>query len=211
MKTKIIKCPITEQIQKNFTIDGDETSFEPHQLDKEQLPENFNIGVIIGKSGSGKTILLKEFGKEQDVLWDDRAIASHFENYEDAEQKLLAAGLGSIPTWLKPYHILSNGEKHRADLARMIDNNIVIDEFVSYVDSNASLGLCNSIQNYIRKNNITGVVVATLNREIIDYLKPCWVYDTDKKELIINSDLYNVEIEDNKVKIKKALTFMKIN
>ena len=33
---------------------------------------------------------------------------------------LTAVGLGSVPTWLKPYRVLSTGERFRADLARAI-------------------------------------------------------------------------------------------
>ena len=191
LKHNIQKDSITAKIQKNFTIDGSEVTFVPHQLDKSILPD-FNIGVIVGKSGSGKSILLKEFGEEEKPEWDNtKACASHFKDYKDAEERLLACGLGSIPSWLKPHSILSNGEKHRADLALTLKDNLVVDEFVSYVDNNASLGLCNSIQKYIRDKNMKGIVFATLNREILPYLNPCWVYDTDIRELTINSDIYN--------------------
>jgi hypothetical protein len=33
---------------------------------------------------------------------------------------LAAVGLASVPTWLRPYPVLSNGEKFRADLARLV-------------------------------------------------------------------------------------------
>jgi len=211
MKIKIQKDEITDQIQKNFTIEGDEISFEPHQLDKSKLPKDFAIGVIIGKSGSGKSILLKEFGNEVHLKWDNnKSIASHFKDYDEAEERLLASGLGSVPSWLKPYNVLSNGEKHRADLARIIDNDIVIDEFVSYVDNNASLGLCNSMQKYIRNKNLKNIVLATLNHEILDYLKPDWVYDCDNRTLSINSDIWDIEI-DEEISYKKIYPFMEIN
>ena len=50
---------------------------------------------------------------------------------------LAAVGLGSVPTWLRPYHVLSNGERFRADLARIIaeaPEKILVDEFTSVVD-----------------------------------------------------------------------------
>ena len=46
-------------------------------------------------------------------------------------------GLGSVPAWLRPYHVLSNGERFRADLARLIAERparAVVDEFSSVVD-----------------------------------------------------------------------------
>jgi ABC-type ATPase with predicted acetyltransferase domain len=42
--------------------------------------------------------------------------------------------LNSVPSWYKPYQVLSNGEKFRADLARKLKSNTVIDEFTSVVD-----------------------------------------------------------------------------
>ena len=43
---------------------------------------------------------------------------------------LAAVGLGTVPTWLRPYPVLSNGEKFRADLARLIceaPSRVVVD------------------------------------------------------------------------------------
>jgi ABC-type ATPase with predicted acetyltransferase domain len=42
-----------------------------------------------------------------------------------------------VPTWLRPYPVLSNGEKFRADLARLICEapaSAIVDEFTSDVD-----------------------------------------------------------------------------
>jgi ABC-type ATPase with predicted acetyltransferase domain len=203
-KTKIQSDDIVEQIKNNFTIEQDELEFIPHKVMKSDIPENFNIGIIVGKSGSGKSILLKDFGQEKAIEWDSRPIASHFKDYNDAEERLLGAGLASIPTWLKPYSVLSNGEKHRADLARIVSNGVVVDEFISYVDNNAALGVANSIGKYIRKNDFKSCVFATLNREIIEYIDPCWVYDTDTRKLTINKKYYDVEFDD-------VITFKKTN
>jgi GNAT superfamily N-acetyltransferase len=46
-------------------------------------------------------------------------------------------GARQVPTWLRPYFALSNGEKFRADLARLIceaPEHAVVDEFTSVVD-----------------------------------------------------------------------------
>jgi ABC-type ATPase with predicted acetyltransferase domain len=45
--------------------------------------------------------------------------------------------LGDVPAWLRPFHVLSNGEKFRAGLARLVAENpdkVVIDEFTSVID-----------------------------------------------------------------------------
>jgi len=174
------------------------------------IPNDFNIGLIVGKSGSGKTTLLSTFGDCKKAVWEEhKAIASHFEDYNEAEERLLGAGIASIPTWLKPYSILSNGEKHRADLAFTIGSDMVIDEFVSYVDDNAAMGVSNSIQKFIRKQNFTGIVFASLNKNLIEYLQPDWVYDADIKTLTVNSEIYDIE-SLSPMKYTKRKAFMEI-
>lgn len=184
---------ITAKVMQEFTISGESTVFKKHLLNEDILPKNYSIGLIVGNSGSGKSTLLKEFGEEQTFEWDNtKSIISNFISYEVGSERLLSTGLCSIPSWLKPYRILSNGEKHKADLAVLLKDNLVIDEFVSYVDNNSANGLCNSVHKYIHKKRLRGLVFSTLNREIIDYLKPCWVYDTDTRELTINSKIYDI-------------------
>ena len=215
MKIKIKEDSITKKICEVFTIEHNgEIEFKEHKIPEGTLPKNFNIGLIVGKSGSGKTTLLSNFGDQKMFQWEkDKAIASHFNSYEEAEECLMGAGLASIPSWLKPYSVLSNGEKHRADLAITISSNMVVDEFVSYVDDNAAMGLANSIQGYIRKKDYKNIVFASLNKKLIEYLNPDWIYDTDNSTLIINSEIYDFTYDtDNPIKVeyKKRKHFMEI-
>src|SRR5271154_2185351 len=92
-----------------------------------QLPvddTDWKIGLIVGPSGSGKTSLGKQFfGSDKIYSPDDwphdqpiiDAIAPGG-NFDDVTAALAAVGLGTVPTWLRPYQVLSNGEKFRADL-----------------------------------------------------------------------------------------------
>lgn len=146
-----------------------------------KFPTDFQIGLIVGSSGSGKTTLLKEcFGKEEAIDWDNsKAIISHFDSAEDGIQRLSAVGLGSIPSWCKPYSALSNGERFRADMARKVHDNAVIDEFTSVVNREAAKSCSYSIQKYIRAEGLKGIVFASCHDDIISYLSPDWVYNTD--------------------------------
>ena len=50
---------------------------------------------------------------------------------------LSAVGLGSVPSWLRPFSVLSNGEQFRAGLARLLlsdEKAVVLDEFTSVID-----------------------------------------------------------------------------
>lgn len=159
------------------------TTFLPWEKPS-NLPKDFNIGVIYGASGSGKSTLLKEFGTIDNIQWDSsKAIVSHFETPDDAINKLSAVGLNSIPSWYKPYDVLSNGEKFRADLSRSIKNDAVIDEFTSVVDRNVAKAASMALSKYIRKNNITNVVISTCHEDILEWLEPDWVVNTNTGEV----------------------------
>ncbi len=197
---KILEKLIRSEIPLTVTIDRDEhiiasekmfdclfdgtSKFYPWLLPT-SLPKKFKIGVIVGSSGSGKSTMLKEFGNEEKPTWDiNKSIISHFETPEDGIDKLSSVGLNSVPSWYKPYNVLSNGEKFRADLARKIKSNIVIDEFTSVVDRTVAKAASVSLSKYIKRNNIENVVLSTCHRDILDWLEPDWVIDTDSGELI---------------------------
>lgn len=150
---------------------------------KPNLTIDFKLGVIVGSSGSGKSTLLKEFGQEELPIWDsDKAIISHFKNPDDAINRLTSVGLNSVPSWYKPYHVLSNGEKFRADLARKIKDGAVIDEFTSVVDRNVAKAASVALSRYVKQNNIKNIVLSTCHRDILEWLEPDWVIDTDLGE-----------------------------
>ncbi len=204
LKTKIHHCPITDKIHEVFTIQKKNFhEFKKHKINKELIPENFNIGAIVGSSGSGKSLLLKEFGFANHYTWSGKAIASHFKDYQDAEKRLLGAGLNSIPMWLAPYNILSTGQKYRADLAKNIQDNVVFDEFTSVIDRNTAKSVSNSISKFIRDENIIGVVFASVHKDILEYLKPDWAYDTDTRILTISDTYEEQDIYLDKKFIKK--------
>jgi hypothetical protein len=132
---------------------------------------------------SGKSTLLKQFGTEETPIWfPSRAIISHFENPDDAINRLTSVGLNTVPSWYKPYHVLSNGEKFRADLARKIEDGAVIDEFTSVIDRNVAKAASVALSRYVKQNNIKNIVLSTCHRDILEWLEPDWVIDTDLGE-----------------------------
>jgi ABC-type ATPase with predicted acetyltransferase domain len=185
LTTSVIRDKYILASEKAFDCVFDGTSkFYPWSL-PESLPKQFKIGVIVGSSGSGKSTLLKNFGLEENPIWEtNKSILSHFESPEDGINKLSSVGLNSVPSWYKPYHVLSNGEKFRADLARKIKSNVVIDEYTSVVDRNVAKAASVSLSRFIKNNDIHNVVLSTCHRDILDWLEPDWVIDTDSGELI---------------------------
>lgn len=142
-------------------------------------PGVFGIGLIVGPSGTGKSTLLRRFGIPTAPRWDDcKAIASHFDTAQHAYERLGAVGLNSIPSWMRPYHVLSTGEKFRADLARQIGGGAVIDEFTSVIDRNVAKSCAAAMRRYVTRAGVTGMVLASCHYDIIDWLQPDWVFDT---------------------------------
>lgn len=96
-------------------------------------------------------------------------------------QALTAVGFASPPDWLKSYHVLSNGEKMRCDIARaMLENKdlFVFDEFTSVVDRNIAKVASLAIQKAIRKNDRKFIAV-TCHHDVQEWLMPDWVFNTD--------------------------------
>jgi len=184
-----VKCTVktdeyTEKISKCFDYEFSGVNIF-NCWEKPNLSDNnYNVGLIVGSSGSGKTTLLREFGKELHSVWDyDRCIASHFDTPEEAIDKLSAVGLNTIPSWTKPYYVLSNGEKFRAELAMSLRDNAIIDEFTSVVDRNVAKACSVAISKYIRKNNLKNITISSCHRDIVEWLDPDWIFDTDSGQL----------------------------
>ncbi len=140
-------------------------------------PPDFGLGVIVGPSGSGKSTLLRRFGGVDREPWAaDRAVISHFG--DDGPDRLCGAGLNSIPSWLKPYHVLSTGERFRADLARSLQSGAVVDEFTSTVDRVTARSCARAASRFVRAQGFRRVMFASCHYDILDWLQPDWVFDT---------------------------------
>lgn len=186
LKSTVSTDDITNEISKmfdyQFTGESIETIVYP------DFPKEFKIGLIVGSSGSGKSTILKNcFGNiDREYQWDNsKSIASHFESAEIASKMFGAVGLNSIPTWLKPYGVLSTGEKFRANMAIRLKDCATIDEFTSVVNRDVAKSCSMSISKYINNNDIHNVVFCSCHDDIIEYLQPDWIYNTDTKELSV--------------------------
>ena len=99
----------------------------------------------------------------------------------DIFKTLCAVGFSSPVDWLKPYSVLSNGEKMRCDLARaMLENRemFVFDEFTSVVDRTVAKIGSLAIQKAVRRENKRFIAV-TCHHDVQDWLMPDWVFNTD--------------------------------
>jgi len=153
------------------------STFEPPEMPP--VPEDFGIGLIVGPSGSGKSTLLRRFGSETAVDWNPNlAVCSHFQDADDARARLSGVGFNSIPAWMRPYHVLSTGERFRADLARRLQVGAVVDEFTSVVDRTVAKSCAASIRRYVDAQRLSRVVFASCHYDVAEWLLPDWTFDT---------------------------------
>lgn len=183
----------TSAIISNFDIDINH--IDEHFKGEINPPEGWQIGLIVGGSGTGKTTIAKEVFKDayfcgyeytSDAVIDDMPKAS----VKDIEKAFTAVGFSSPPSWLKPYHVLSNGEKMRVDLARSILDEhelIVFDEFTSVVNRECAKTTACAISKAIRKSDKQFIAVSC-HDDIIEWLQPDWIYDTDQKRFFVRRE-----------------------
>jgi len=144
----------------------------------------WQIGVVVGPSGSGKTSIGRQLGELYAPAWPaDAPIIDAIAPGGDVNAAfgaLSAVGLGSVPAWLRPFHVLSNGEQFRANLARLVCDApgfAVVDEFSSVVDRQiARIGAGAFAKAWRRGRG--QVVLLSCHYDILDWLQPDWVFDT---------------------------------
>ncbi len=201
---KIKNDKYTEYIYEAFDIQNKYESNVIVEANLEHLPKDWNIGVVYGGSGTGKTTILKNyFKKEMDKSYFDnsKSLISNFDWLEPKEATFLlsAMGLSSVPTWLRPFHTLSNGEQYRANLAYIVgsakENEVIlIDEYTSVVDRDVAKAMSNALQKYIRRTN-KRIVLASCHFDIMEWLQPDWIYSPSKGRLEIAPSLRQPKIE----------------
>ena len=148
---------------------------------------DWRVGLVVGPSGSGKSSIgraLAGFVPHDVGGWPaDAPIIEAIAPggaFDAATGALSAVGLGSVPSWLRPFHALSTGEQFRAGLARLLcdaPERVVVDEFTSVVDRQIAKVGAGAFAKAWRRG--TGqVVLLSCHRDIIDWLEPDWVFDT---------------------------------
>lgn len=162
-----------------------------HFQGKIDLPKNWNIGLIVGASGTGKTTIAKEIYGDcliNNFEYTHKSVIDDMPNnvsVDDIEKMFYSVGFGSVPSWLKPYNVLSNGEKMRVDLARALleKDKVCFDEFTSVVDRNVAQTACIAINKAVKKQNKQFIAVSC-HYDIIEWLQPDWIFDTNKMQMV---------------------------
>jgi len=180
-----------------------------------KLPNKWNVGLIVGNSGTGKTSIAKKvFGEFSMCSWNEEPIIENFKkdlSMDQITEILGSVGFNSVPYWLKPFSVLSNGEKQRVELARLATEKdfVVFDEFSSLVDRDVAKSMSNSVQKMFRKYDKKFIAV-TCHKDLQEWLLPDWVYDTDEKVFFCpkNHEKKNSNLMSNELQTKNG-TFLR--
>jgi GNAT superfamily N-acetyltransferase len=185
VSTPIIPSARVRQVEGMFDLPAEKVSSVVWTPSAFVLPESWSIGLIVGPSGAGKSTLAQHvFGSVgEEWQWsDDRSILDGFPAgmpIREVVSLLSSVGLSSPPAWLRPYKVLSTGEKFRVDVARALassDERVVIDEFTSVVDRTVAQIGSAAVAKTVRASG-KQLVAVSCHYDIIDWLDPDWVYE----------------------------------
>lgn len=181
--------------------------------------KEWQIGLIVGSSGSGKSTIARQIFSDSyinEFKYGENSVLDEMPKDKTTEQitsVFNSVGFATVWSWLKPYNVLSNGEKMRVDLANAIlsdKKTIVFDEFTSVVDRTIAKTASFAIQKAVRKLDKKFVAVSC-HFDIIEWLEPDWVYNTDTNEFFFA--LKNIKDQNYRLKsdvvIQKSGTYLK--
>lgn len=188
----IVKQNTPEQTFRVSKIEADFDVKPEHSCERFtgdiNYPDEWSIGVIVGGSGTGKSTIAKELFSDAYIDHFDYTAQSVIDDMpkcsvNEISKLFYAVGFGSVPSWLKPYSVLSNGEKMRVDLARaLLEKDFVcFDEFTSVVDRQVAQTTCIAVNKAVKRLKKKFIAVSC-HYDILDWLQPDWVFDTNTME-----------------------------
>ncbi len=206
----VVQCPVfdsfrVQQVAGMFDVPLADKATQRFAVELPNLSTeaDWRIGLIVGPSGSGKTTVARHmFGSRlvESQSWpEDRAVVDCFgdKSIREITGLLTAVGFSSPPSWIKPYHVLSGGERFRCDLARALAGSAIanptepqgsaaartvetlaFDEFTSVVDRTVAKVGSAAVAKAIRGGKIACRFVAvTCHYDVTEWLAPDWVLD----------------------------------
>lgn len=185
-QTKIEQTFRVSKVEADFDVKPEHAN--EHFVGDIEMPEGWKIGAIVGGSGTGKSTISKELFGKMSMAEKPYAAASVIDDMPDVgvdqiTKMFYSVGFGSVPSWLKPYSVLSTGEKMRVDLARALlsDGDVLFDEFTSVVDRTVAQTACIAIKKAMQHVD-KRLIVVSCHTDIVEWLQPDWVFDTGKMQ-----------------------------
>jgi hypothetical protein len=185
VESKISRSPRARQLEAMFDVPAQEKCRLAWNGEVPLEVKEWRVGLIVGPSGCGKSTIARHLFPEhfdQPMDWTHPSVIDDFAagfSIEDIARICQAVGFNTIPAWLRPYQVLSTGERFRVAIARALlelPDPIVIDEFTSVVDRQVAQIGAHAVQKYVRANARQFVAVSC-HYDIVDWLQPDWIFE----------------------------------
>ncbi|CAE8712806.1 unnamed protein product [Polarella glacialis] len=180
------------EVQVQPDLEPQRSSWQPPQVQlPEGIPDDFGVLLVQGPSGSGVTRMLQALREHlkvpsaSNVFFNDSdAVASVVENARDVFPRV---GLNDIRSWCRPYKCLSNGQRQRVRLARLLETanrhcGVVVDDLGAAVDEVDGRAIAHSLGLFFRGRGggapFRNALVGT-HADLAAYLQPDWVVRVD--------------------------------
>lgn len=195
VQTPIVESFRVKQVAGLFDMELPRHSVSRFCVELPSLEEAWTIGAIVGASGSGKSTVARAAYEEGRIAsgalvrgfdWSaDRAVVDGFDDSLDGRVvtgMLNAVGFSSPPAWVRPWRVLSNGERFRCDLARALlcrRELVVFDEFTSVVDRQVARFGSAAVARTLRhgRARCKRFIAVTCHYDVLDWLQPDWWLD----------------------------------
>ena len=164
---------------------------------------------VTGDSGGGKTLLLKAFKQffavqaidisTIEIDAEEKLVDGVGKDVKEAIETLSLCGLNDAFLFLRKYKELSDGQKYRYKLAKLMDSKgksvWILDEFCATLDRVMAKIISHLVQKVARKLGKT-VVVATTHEDLIDDFQP---------NIVVRKGFeHDIEVVRNAVEPKKC-------
>lgn len=184
-QSRVERSPRVIKVAEAFGLGMEDHEFTV--LDEVELEINDGDVVYVeGQSGSGKSVLLREAVAEleaagktvmniDDIEFKDCPLIDQIgDTLADAMRFLSFAGLNDAYLYIRAPHELSDGQKYRFKLAKLVEANAdvwVADEFGAVLDRVTAKLVAFNIAKVARRNGKT-LMVATTHKDLVGELAP---------------------------------------
>ena len=117
IESKVPATTRVKQLSAMFDVPLADVSRLEWHADIPLEKEAWNVGLIVGPSGCGKTQIARHmFGTafHTSFTWENRPVIDDFDeglSIGDISKACQAVGFNTIPAWMRPHSVLSNGEQ----------------------------------------------------------------------------------------------------
>ncbi len=184
-ETRVQKDPRVLEVAESFGLGLSDKKFTIY--DQLEVPvQPGDIIYITGQSGSGKSLALRDLAAEYErrgfsvgnidrIELEDRPLVSQIgEDTSRALELMNQAGLNDAYLWVRTPAELSDGQRYRFRLAKLIESGATVwvaDEFGAVLDRETAKIVAFNLSKAARKAGAT-LIVATTHGDLVDYLAP---------------------------------------